>query len=82
MILQLVSDNTQPKSSLAYADQLRVLADRIEAGEFEDVSRIALAIEFDGGLSIEAFGESCDPHAMMGLFEAAKLMTFAEAMDD
>ena len=82
MTLRLVSDNDKPICSSAFADSLREIADRVEAGEFGDLSRIAMAIEFDGGLQIEAMGEHCDAHALMGLFEAGKLLTFAEAMDD
>lgn len=82
MTLRLVSDNPEPLKSSEYADSLRVLANRIEAGDFGDVTHLATVVEYDGGMAIEEAGERCSVHLLMGLFEAAKLMTFAEAMDD
>ena len=83
MTLKLVSDNPAPRKPIGeYADSLRSLADRIEAGDCGDVTHLATVIEFDGGLEIFEAGERCSVHLLMGMFEAAKLMTFAEAMDD
>ena len=81
MTLRLVTDNPEPVCSSDFADGLRALADRVRAGEFGDVLRIAMAIDFDGGLTVEALG-SDDPFSIMGLLDAARMMTFAEALDD
>lgn len=86
MTLKLVSDNPEPQPArvplLEYANTLRALADKIEAGDCGDVTHLATVIEYDGGLEICEAGERSSVHLLMGMFEAAKLMAFAEAMDD
>lgn len=86
MTLNLVSDNPEPKPErfplTEYADSLRALADKIEAGDCGDVTHLATVIEYDGGLEIFEAGERSSVHLLMGMFEAAKLMAFADAMDD
>ena len=86
MTLKLVSDNPEPKPErfplTEYADSLRALADKIEAGDCGDVTHMATIIEYDGGLEICEAGERSNPHLLMGMLEAAKLMAFAEALDD
>lgn len=82
MTLRLVSDNPAPAKPIGeYADSLRVLADKLEAGEFGEVTHLATVIEYDGGLEIAEAGERCSVHLLMGMFEAAKLMSFADAIE-
>jgi hypothetical protein len=80
MTLRLVSDNEAP--ILPIAEQAREFADELEAGKFGVVTRVAIVIEFEGGLRTEGWGDHCSPIELMGLFEAGKLLTFAENVPD
>ncbi len=79
MTLRLVSENPKPVTTNAQiAEIARAFADDVGAGKYGDVSRIALAIEYDGGLETQGWGEEIEPFHMMGLFEAAKMFVFAD----
>ncbi len=82
MTLRLVSENPEPVIAIQFAEQARKFADALEAGEYGEVERIALVVEYDGGLTTEAWGARVNPYDLMGLFEGAKLFTFADSVDD
>ncbi len=84
MTLRLVSDNEKPTPDFIkkIAEQARAFADELEAGTHGNVIRIVLAIEFEGGLDVEGWGDHRSPFEMMGLFDAAKMMTFANALPE
>jgi hypothetical protein len=80
MTLRLVSDNEAP--ILPIAEEAREFAADLEAGKLGSVTRVAIIIEYDGGLQTEGWGEHISPIELMGLFEAGKLLTFAENVPD
>lgn len=77
MTLRLVSENEHPaKPSLL--TMLRSFTDELGRGEWGEIERISLVLEYDGGLTTHCLGEISDIE-QMGMFEAAKLMVFADA---
>lgn len=80
MTLRLVSDNEAP--ILPIAEEAREFIADLEAGKLGDVTRVAVVIEYDGGLTTTGWGDHISPIELMGLFEAGKLLTFAENVPD
>ncbi len=87
MTLKIAVDNTNvtefPHCNLMdIAAMSRRFADNIDAGEWPDMSRAVLLVEFGGSLAVLPWGESTTPYELMGLFEAAKLRVFADGLID
>jgi hypothetical protein len=74
--LRLVSDIESPDNTNVPA-MLRQYAKEIEAGEFGDVTMGVLLLESGDVLHL---GEEFSAYEVMGLFEAAKLQTFADTV--
>jgi hypothetical protein len=81
MTLRLVTDNDGPLDDLsAVPAHLRQIATAIERGEYGDVQMAVVLLETGDVLSV---GDDEATHIeMMGLFEAAKLQTFANMVTE
>lgn len=78
-----VIDNPNPVEPEApsLASRLRLFAAELERGEWGDIERVGLALEYDGGLKVHDLGDFSDLE-LMGLFSAAHLMVFAGHGED
>lgn len=83
MTLKLVSDNTVELPVYNFQDIVacaRKWAEQLETGKQGEPFRVAVIALSDEGIAISVWGESADPHQLMGLFEAAKLQVFADSV--
>lgn len=83
--LRLVSDNPEPTAPdySNIPEMLRQYAAEIEAGQYGDTNLAVLVmLDVDDALTIVGCGEDPTPIELMGLFEAAKLQSFADHVSD
>ena len=83
--MRLVVDNVSaiPVGNLQdVAGMARRFAERIEAGEFGDVTRVTLLIENGEMQQRESWGDMPTGYELMGMLDAAKMAVFADMYDD
>lgn len=86
--MKLIIDNENvsefPIRNLNDVPQMaRGFADDIDAGEWHEIHRAVVIVQHeDGSLSLLGWGENTSPYELMGLFEAAKLQSFADHVSD
>jgi len=82
--LKLVTDNTVElpvENVMDLPGQARHFADRLEAGDFGNVSRVLIVI--DGApLRFQYSGAGASAYELMGLLNAAQMLIFADQNDE
>lgn len=65
-----------------YATLAKEFAEQIGAGKFGQVDRVAIIMDTDHGVHCLTWGEMAPPLYMMGMFQAASMMAFADGLED
>ena len=83
--MKLVVDNTdttvtdlQVRNVADIVQMADAFADDVENGEYGLVRRVLVVVDGDQGLCMLGWGESLSPFEAMGLYDAAKMTTFAD----
>ncbi|MBH1476979.1 hypothetical protein I5U59_09335 [Stenotrophomonas maltophilia] len=71
-ILQLIPNNALAVDQDQLAARIREFADRIEAGQFGEVERVALVIDSPTGVDYRVYGRQCCAAELVGLMEWCK----------
>lgn len=71
-VLQLIPNNALAVDQHQLAARIREFADRIEAGQFADVEKVALVVDCSTGVDHQVYGRQCSAAELVGLLEWCK----------
>jgi len=71
-VLQLIPNNALAVDQHQLAARIREFADRIEAGQFGDVEKVALVVDCAAGVDHRVYGRQCSAAELVGLLEWSK----------
>ena len=71
-VLQLLPNNALAVDRDQLAARIREFADRIEAGQFGEVEKVALILDSSAGVDHRVYGRQCSAAELVGLMEWCK----------
>lgn len=72
-VLHLIPNNALTVNQQQLAARIREFADRIEAGQFGEVEKVALVIDSPTGVDYRVYGRQCNAAELVGLMEWCKV---------
>ena len=76
-VVSLIPNNALAVNMAELADRIRMVADKVEAGEFDEVERAIILLDCTDGVARRVYGRQCNRAELVGLLEYAKARVIA-----